>query len=398
MAQDKRKVSDGSLQEALVDDKDFLKVIVQNFCQEFLDEEMRAFLRADHHERTDERQGYRNGYKPRTLHTRVGDISLLVPQDRDGNFSTKLFERYQRSEKAFCLAIAEMYVCGVSTRKVKRIAEELCGISISKSQVSDLCSKLDTELLAFKNRPLSVYPYLVIDARYEKVRTDRGVVSHAAFIIAGIDEEGYREIIAIEPGNAENETNWSDVFRSLIQRGLSGVKFVVSDDHLGLVKAIERCFTGATWQRCQCHFIKNVLDKAPKSDKKALKADLRAIFDSPRIERARELLNMAMDRYPYITDMLDNAADAILACFYLPESHRRKMRTTNMVERFNQEIKRRTRVVRIFPNDASMIRLITAISAEQTEEWLAGRKYMDMTVSEDMIKSQTEPAKRLELA
>lgn len=398
MAQDKIKTTAGDLQEALVDDKDFLRVIVQNFCQEFLDDEMRAFLRADHHERTDDRQGYRNGYKPRTLRTRVGDILLLVPQDRDGNFSTQLFDRYQRSEKAFCLAIAEMYVNGVSTRKVKRIAEELCGVSISKSQVSNLCSKLDAELLAFKNRPLGVYPYLVIDARYEKVRTDRGVVSHAVFIIAGISEEGYREIIAIEPANAENETNWSDIFKSLIQRGLSGVDFVVSDNHLGLVKAIERCFTGATWQRCQCHFMKNILDKAPKSDKKALKADIRAIFDSPAIERARELLEIAMDRYTYVADMLDDAADAVLACFYLPESHRKRMRTTNMMERFNEEIKRRTKVVRIFPNDAAMIRLITALAAEQTEEWLAGRKYMDITGLEDMIKSQVESVKRLELA
>lgn len=215
MAQEKRMSSTGILQDALLNDKDFLRSLIERFCQSFLEEEITEFLQADPYERCDERSGYRNGYKPRTLHTRAGDIALAVPQDREGNFSTKLFERYQRSEKALVLSIIEMYIQGVSTRNVTKIAEELCGCSISKSQVSRLCSQLDQELLAFRMRPLGVYPYLLIDARYEKVRNVRGVVSQSVLIVAGINEEGMREILAVEIANAESETSWSELFRSL---------------------------------------------------------------------------------------------------------------------------------------------------------------------------------------
>ncbi len=384
MAHNKRMGNTDVLQEALLNDKDFLRVMVERLCQSLMEEEITEFLQADSYERCDERQGYRNGYKPRTITTRVGDIVLLVPKDREGNFSTKLFERYQRSEKALALSIIEMYVCGVSTRKVAKIAEELCGHSISKSQVSRLAAELDQELLAWRMRPLGVYPYLVIDARYEKVRTKRGVVSQGVLIIAGINEEGMREILSVGIANAENETNWSDIFRSLKQRGLTGVEFMVSDTHLGLVSALEKEFTGAVWQRCQCHGMKNLLDKVAKADKAVLKAEMRAIFDSPTYERARELLDAAIVRYekcyPAVADMLEEAADALLACFSLPEGHRKRMRTTNLVERYNQEIKRRTKVVRIFPNEEAALRLITALAAEQTDEWLSGKKYLDMSV------------------
>lgn len=245
MAQEKRIGNAGFLQEARLVDKDFLRVMVERLCQGLLEEEIGEFLQADPYERCDERQGYRNGYKPRVLHTRVGDIALMVPKDREGNFSTKLFDRYQRSEKALVLSITLMYIQGVSTRNVTKIAKELCGHTVSKSQVSRLASELDQEFLAWRMRPLGTYPYLIIDARYEKVRTKRGVVSEGVLIMAGVSEEGYREILAVDIGGGENETNWAEVFRSLKERGLAGVEFAVSDDHFGLVKALEKEFTGA---------------------------------------------------------------------------------------------------------------------------------------------------------
>jgi transposase-like protein len=400
MTQEKRIGSVGFLQEALINDKDFLRTMVEKLCQGLMEEEITDFLQADSYERCEERQGYRNGYKPRVLHTRVGDLMLAVPKDREGNFSTKLFERYQRSEKALVLSIIEMYIQGVSTRKVSKIAEELCGHSVSKSQVSRLASELDQELLAFRHRPLGVYPYLVIDARYEKIRTKRGVVSQGVLIIAGINAQGYREILSVEVKNTENETNWAEVFRSLKRRGLSGVEFAVSDNHSGLVRALEQEFTGVIWQRCQCHSMKNLLDKVAKKDKAALKAEIRAIFDSPALERARELLSAAIEhyesRYPAVSDLLDESQDSLLACFALPEGHRRRLRTTNLLERYNQEIKRRTKVVRIFPNEDAALRLITALAAEQTEEWSTGRKYLDMQ-SRDDAKMEIKPEANLVL-
>lgn len=400
MAHNKRMGNTGDLQDALLNDRDFLRVMVERFCQAFLEEEITEFLQADSYERCDERQGYRNGYKPRTLHTRVGDIVLAVPQDREGNFSTKLFERYQRSEKALVLSIIEMYVQGVSTRNVSKVAEELCGHTVSKSQVSRLCSELDTELLAWKMRPLGIYPYLIVDARYEKVRTPRGVVSQSVLIVAGINVEGMREILAVEVANAESETSWSELFRSLKERGLSGVEFIVSDEHGGLVKAAERHFVGAIWQRCQCHFMRNLLDKVARGDRAALKAEMRMVFESPDLKRAREVLGEVILRYekhyPAVSTMLEESSDDILACFSLPEKHRKRMRTTNMLERFNQEIKRRTKVVRIFPNEAAALRLITALSAEQTDEWLSSKKYLDMSVRSEM-KTETKPETNLVL-
>ena len=402
MAQDKSMNSDGILQEALLNDKDFLKKMVEGFCQNLMEEELTGFLCANGHERTEKRVGYRNGFKPRTLRTRVGELNLLVPKDREGNFSTNLFERYQRSEKALILSIIEMYIQGVSTRKVTKIAEELCGLDVSKSQVSRLSSSLDGELNAWRNRRLGNYPYLIIDARYEKVRTKRGVVSQGVLIVAGVNNEGFREILAVEIANSESKTSWGELFRSLKERGLSGVEFIASDDHDGLVKAAERYFCGAVWQRCQCHFMRNILDKVAKADRACLKADMRSIFNSPNKERAIELLNQTVDRYqkayPAVADMLEESADDILANFSLPEGHRKRLRTTNLLERYNQEIKRRTKVVRIFPNEKAALRLISALAAEQSEEWLSGRKYLDMSVRENNASEDKKAEKALVLA
>jgi len=231
--------------------EDFLRELVQRTVQQVLEAEMTSFLGAGSYERNGERRGWRNGYKPRTLKTRVGELELMVPKDRDGEFQTELFERYQRSEKALVLAMLEMYVEGVSTRKVSAITEALCGLEVSKSQVSALTQKLDAEIVQWRTRPLTQsYPYLVVDARYEKVRQGGAVVSQGVLVVCGIDHRGYREVLGCWVAESESEASWGTVFVELKQRGLEGVRYVVSDDHAGMVKAIGRHFQGAVWQRC----------------------------------------------------------------------------------------------------------------------------------------------------
>jgi len=254
----------GVLQAYSVEGEEPFRALLRHTIQQVLEEEMTAFLHAEPYTRTKERLGYRNGYKPRTLMTRVGRLELMAPKDREGRFQTELFEKYQRSEKALLLAIVEMYVMGVSTRKVKKITEELCGLSISRSQVSSLAKRLDEEIREWRMRALPRrYPYLVVDARYEKIRRDGAVISEGVLIVVGVDEEGFREVLGVWCADLESEATWSHVFRELRERGLTGVSYVVSDDHEGLTKAIARYFQGVVWQRCQVHFIRNVLDNVP---------------------------------------------------------------------------------------------------------------------------------------
>lgn len=383
MAKNERSGMEEKLQAALVDDEDFLKEIVRNACQKIMEEEMTTFLGAEAHERTEERVGYRNGYKPRTLRTRVGELNLLVPKDREGRFSTQLFSRYQRSEKALVLALQEMYLKGVSTRKVAQITEALCGTSFSKSQVSALSQELDQEIKRFRHRPLTgTHIYLIVDCLYEKARIGNEVVSQGILIVKGINEEGRREILSVDIANTESETTWSETFKSLKERGLSGVKLIVSDDHIGLVKAAKRYFQGAVWQRCQFHFMRNILDAIPKKDRKSVAIEIKTVFDAPDKNRAKKRLDEVIDRlktrYSKAAERLSEGAVDSIACLSFPTSHRRRIRTTNSLERFNEEIRRRTRVVRIFPNPESAIRLITALAIEQTEEWLTGKRYLNM--------------------
>lgn len=244
----------GLAQAALVDDPDFLRGIVERTLQVILEEEMSAHLGAERYERTGERRGYRNGHKPRTLTTRVGTLELAVPQDRDGAFSTELFARYQRTEQALVLTLMEMYVQGVSTRKVAAVTEQLCGTRFSRSQVSTIASRLDGELAAWRERPLtaSSYPYVWVDARYEHVRVDGRVISQGVLLVSGLrGDDGKREILGVSVANTESEATYLELFRSLQTRGLSGVRLVISDDHAGLRQAIARHFQGASWQRCQ---------------------------------------------------------------------------------------------------------------------------------------------------
>ena len=378
--------SDAELvQEVLLDNPSFLKEIVERALQHILEAEMTEHVGAAPYQRTQNRKGHRNGYKRRMLKTRVGTLELLVPQDREGTFSTQLFARYQRNEKALVLALMEMYVEGISTRKVKEVTEELCGTSFSKSLVSRLAGDLDSELEQWRNRPLEAeaYPYVFVDARYEKVRVDGRVIGQGVLIVTAVRDDALREILALEVADTESEATYHQLFKSLKSRGLKGVELVTSDDHEGLKAAIERHFQGASWQRCQFHYAKNLLKMVAASKREELGAGLREVFAAPTRETALSLAERLADRwrgkgYEEVADHVEEHIEECLSCLYFPESHRRRIRTTNGLERFNQEIKRRTRVVRIFPNRKACLRLVTALAVEQSEEWLTGRRYLNM--------------------
>lgn len=371
-------------QAALTDDPDFLRAIVERTVQEILETEMTAHLGADRYERSAGRKGQRNGYKPRALHTRVGTLTLLVPQDRESTFSTQLFARYQRNEKALVLALMEMYLEGVSTRKVSEITEVLCGTSFSKSLVSHLAGELDTELAAWRARPLTdtTYPYLFVDARYEHVRVDGRVVSQGVLVASAIRSDGRREILAVDVADTESEATYQALFRDLKARGLSGVRLVTSDDHAGLRAAIARHFQGAGWQRCQVHYTRNLLGLVGAGKRKELAAELRQAFAASTPAQARTAVRELADHWrashPKVARSLEEESEACFTCLAFPLAHQARIRTTNGLERFNQELKRRTRVVRIFPNRAACLRLVTALCAEQSDEWVSGRRYLDL--------------------
>lgn len=381
-----RKGNDNELkavwQEAAATGEDGMRRMMERVVQQVLEAEMTSFLGAEAYERTGERKGYRNGYKPRTLKTRVGELELMVPKDRDGQFQTELFERYQRSEKALVLAVTQMYLEGVSTRKVRDITEALCGLEISKSQVSALSQKLDAEIEQWRQRPIGkVYPYLIIDARYEKVRRGGEVISQGVLLAVGVSEEGHREVLGVWTADSESEASWGDVFSDLSRRGLRGVRYVVSDDHQGMVRAIERHFQGVVWQRCQVHFVRNILNHTAAREKAAVLAQLKAVTDAPTLTAARKAVAEAVEtlarRSPRAASWLDANGEEILSVYQLPEWHRKRMRSTNMLERVNQEIKRRTRVIRIFPNEQACVRLVSALMMELNQEWME-RVYLSM--------------------
>jgi putative transposase len=299
MTKDHRRVDTQMAQEVLLDDPGFLREIVEQVVQRLLEAEMTEHVGAASYERTAGRTGHRNGYKRRTLRTRVGTLNLLVPQDREGTFSTRLFSRYQRNEKALVLALMEMYVEGVSTRKVKDVTEALCGTSFSKSLVSQLAGDLDAELTAWRKRPLEAkaYPYLFVDARYEKVRVGRRIVSQGVLIVSAVREDGFREIVGLEVSDTESEATYQELFRSLKARGLKGVELVVSDDHEGIKAAVSRHFQGAAHQRCQVHYSRNLLGMVGASKRKELGADLRVIFAAPNREQALRIASSVAKKW-----------------------------------------------------------------------------------------------------
>ncbi len=335
-AKDHRRPDEGLAQQ-LIDEPNFLREIVERVLQQLLEAQMDQHIGAAPYERSESRTGQRNGYKPRMLRTRVGTLNLLVPQDREETFSTSLFARYQRNEKA--LAPSLMEIAGS-------------------------------------------YPYLFVDARYEKVRAGSRIISEGVLVVCGVRDDGFREILAVDVADVESETTYQALFRSLKERGLSGVELVTSDNHQGLKAAIARHFHGASHQRCQVHFSRNLMERVSFDKRKELAADLRTIFDAPERGMAMNLAESVAEKwresYPKVAEHLEEYIEECLSCLAFPESHRRRIRSTNGLERVNQEIRRRSRVVRIFPNRASCLRLATAVVAEISEEWVTGKRYLNM--------------------
>ena len=383
--------------ELLTSDPDGLREVVRAVLQEVLEAEMTDALGAERGERTDGRRGYRSGSYPRTLVTRVGKIELRVPQDRNGLFSTELFARYQRSEQALVSALAQMYVQGVSTRKVKAITEELCGHAFSASAISDINARLDESLEAFARRRLEEpYPYLILDARYEKVRQDGVVRSSAVLVAIGIDAEGRRQILAVELANRESRSSWKDFLVLLRDRGLHGVEYVVADDHAGLRAAVREVLPDSWFQRCYVHFLRNALDHLPRKADDDCLQELRWIYDRRDLVEAKAdlaaWLKKWTQRYPRLTTWVEETIEETFTYFRLPLRHRKHMKSTNMLERFNQEIKRRTTVVRIFPDEASCLRLVRALAVEVHENWLEENRYINMTDLAELKKLQLREA------
>ena len=369
--------------ELMSEQEDFLRPLIREILQEVLETEMDETVGAEKGERTPNRRGYRSGYYGRTLVTRVGKLELRVPQDRQGHFRTEVFERYQRSEKALVGAMTEMYVQGVSTRKVKAITEELCGHEVSASTISRLNVKLDEELERFATRRLSeAFPYLILDARYEKVREDGVITNQAVMIAIGVDWEGRRNVLAVELANRESQSSWKEFCLALKQRGLQGVELVISDDHAGLRKAIAEVFTEAVWQRCYVHFLRNALDYLPRKADNDCMTELRWIYDRRSIEEARQdlaaWLKKWSNRYPKLCDWVETNIEETLTFYRLPRQHHKNLKSTNLLERLNEEIKRRTLVVRIFPNLAACLRLVRALAVEMHENWIEATRYLNM--------------------
>jgi transposase-like protein len=351
--------------------------------------EREQVLKAESHQRTADRQGYANGFKPKTMNTRVGQLELRVPQTRgyrDENgrpFYPKALDRGVRSERAMILAMAEMYVQGVSTRKVTAVVEELCGLEVTSTQVSRAAAELDEQLDAWRNRPIGEITYLVLDARYEKIRHDGAVRSCALLTAIGIGTDGKRCVLGCSVQLSEAEPHWRKFLESLLKRGMHGVRLVVSDDHSGLRAARQATLAGVPWQRCQFHAIQNAMKHVPKvAMRPEVARDLRRVFDADEPAEAERRLKEVVARYqktaPQLAAWLEHAIPEALTVLKIPASHRRRLRTTNSLERLNREIKRRTRVATLFPNEASLLRLASAVLSEISDDWETERAYLNM--------------------
>jgi transposase-like protein len=376
-------IDDQKIQDLLQGDRG-MAALLEPILNQLLQAEITEHLRAEPGERTTDRRGWRNGSYKRQLTTRVGTLELEVPRDREGTFQTSLFERYQRSEKALVLALMQMVVQGVSTRRVKQITTELCGRKFSKSTVSRLSEGLDEQVAAWAERPLEgrSYPFLVLDAMQVKVRRQGAVRSTTVLLAVGISESGYREILGLDVAFGETREAWRRFIGQLKGRGLSGVEVATSDAHKGLRQALEAAFPGLIWQRCQAHFRRNVLDRTPAGFRDQMHELLDRILTAPSPERAREAVDEACAELEGQADkaleVLETGWEEATAVLALPPKYRRRLRTTNMIERFIEEIRRREKVIRIFPSGESAYRLIGALCAEQHEEWSTGRRYLTM--------------------
>lgn len=355
---------------------ELIRVILNSVMQA----ERSNYLQANAYERTEERKGHANGYKPKTVRTKLGDITFAIPQVREGGFYPSALEKGMRSERALMIALAEMYVQGVSTRRVKTITEELCGVEISAMQVSRAAKQLDDVLQEWRERPLGEIQYLYADARYEKVR-EAGQVRDAAVLVAsGISPEGERQVLGVSVSLSEHETHWKAFFKGLRDRGMHGVKLVISDDHVGLGAGRRAVLGSVPWQRCQFHLQQNAQSYVPRqSMRKEVAADIRAIFNAPDKKTAEQYLQVTIQKYarsaPRLSAWMEKNLAEGFTVFDFPLEHRRSIRTTNSLERINREIRRRTRVVGVFPNEASCLRLISARLMEISEEWQIGKRY-----------------------
>jgi putative transposase len=397
MTEAKSKLAVAAAKELLKANPEGLREIVRTVLQEILEAEMTDALGAAKSERSAGRLGYRAGYYGRTLITRVGKLELRVPQDREGRFSTELFERYQRSEQALVATLAEMYVQGVSTRKVKAITEELCGHAFSASAISAINQRLDESLAAFAQRRLEEpFAYLILDARYEKVRESGIVRSQAVLVAVGIDWDGRRQILAVELANRESRSSWKDFLLGLRERGLHGLEFVVADDHAGLRAAVREVLPEAAFQRCYVHFLRNALDHLPRKADDDCLQELRWIYDRRELSEARAdlaaWLKKWSPRYEKLTGWVEENIEETFTYYRLPRQHHKHMKSTNMLERLNEEIKRRTHVVRIFPNGESCLRLVRALAVETHENWLEANRYLNMDDLKEQKKLQLREA------
>ena len=374
--QDDYKLTNEMIAKGMEAAPELMRVLINNAMQI----ERSKYLQADQYERTEDRKGHANGYKPKTLRTRIGEITFAVPQVREGGFYPSALEKGMRSERALVAALAEMYVQGVSTRKVKAITEELCGVEISTMQVSRATAQLDEALQEWRERPLGEVTYLYVDARYEKVR-EAGQVRDAAVLVAtGITPAGERQVLGVSVSLSEHETHWKVFLKGLKDRGMHGVQLVISDDHSGLGAARRAAFGSVPWQRCQFHLQQNAGAYVPKQAMRyEVAADIRSMFNAPDRSTAEKYLQTAIQKYaksaPRLSAWLEENMAEGFTVFNFPIEHRRSIRTTNSLERVNREIRRRTRVVGIFPNEASCLRLISALLMEISEEWQIGKRY-----------------------
>lgn len=376
---------------ALLQGDDAIRALLESTVQAVLEAEMDEALGAGRGERTADRRGYRSGHYRRRLVTRVGTLELRIPQDRDGLFSTEVFSRYQRSEKALLLALAQMYVHGVSTRKVRAVTEELCGHGFSASAVSSVTKTLDEELHRFMNRALEEeYPYLILDARYERVREDGVIRSRAVLVAIGIDWEGRRQILGVELAERESTSSWKHFLLGLKSRGLHGVYLAVTDDHAGLKKAIAEVLPAALWQRCYVHFLRNALDYLPRTADRTVLQELRWLYDRHDVNEARHDLSKWLERWSgqhrKLCDWVEANIEEIFTFYRLPRTHHKHLKSTNLLERLNQELKRRTHVVRIFTDEACCLRLVRALAIETHEDWIDSNRYLNMEPLRESIR------------
>lgn len=355
---------------------ELLRILINHAMQA----ERSKYLQAEQYERTEDRQGHANGYKPKTVRTRIGEITFAVPQVREGGFYPSALEKGLRSERALVTTLAEMYVQGVSTRKVKAITEELCGVEISAMQVSRAAAQLDAALREWRERPLGEIAYLYVDARYEKVRQTGQVRDAAVLMATGITPKGERQVLGVSVSLSEHEVHWKTFLKSLKERGMSGVKLVISDDHAGLGAARRTVLGSVPWQRCQFHLQQNAGAYVPRQSMRVeVAADIRSMFNAPDRKTAEAFLQEVIQKYavsaPKLSAWLEENLSEGFTVFDFPLEHRKSIRTSNSLERINKEIRRRTRVVGVFPNEASCLRLISALLMEISEEWQIGKHY-----------------------